>query len=771
MTDNTFGRGPRSAEADTSELVKKLHMAEANIEALHHATRGQENLAARLSSELVQTQSDLSAAPASGSEASLRMTMGRIKRRVAATRRRNQRQQGPPAGIDPQLIEGSLADPRYEAWIELYDTLDLNGRKALLSRLKAVPDQPLISVIFPVYNTPENFLREAIDSVRSQLYENWELCIADDASDEPHVMKILAEYEAMDDRIHVKRRDVNGHISASSNTAISLASGPWLCLMDHDDVLAEHALTLAVLAITANPRAGILYSDEDHIDDCGIRSTPYFKPDFDPLLILGQNYFSHLCMIRSDLVHAVGGFREGYEGSQDWDLVLRVLEGLTPEQIVHVPHVLYHWRVHPDSTASSVSAKPYVIEASRKVVSEHLERSAVPAEVATVWGSSFNRVRWQMATLPRVSVIILPRTGERLARCIESIRTRSTYANFEIILFDDGGFRPPMRQFIHDRSEWLTIIENTADISDSEQRNIAASRATGDVLLFVHDDVEVLTDSWMEEIVGLLSYPGIGVAGVKLLYPDLSIQHAGIVIGIGGSVGHPHRLQFDRLSVGYFGRLMLAQCPSAVSWACMAVRRDAFESVGGFSEEHFTGMFGDVDLCLRLFEAGWRTGWTPHAEMLHYEAPDDTRLERESAVRFDRDIRYLNSRWRKWIEHDPAYNPNLSLAHETFPLAWPPRTAPFVEFAEGGPNGLEKPAAPRSGRFDNIDELKFDNIDELNRYIQALQGHVGGLEYNIKVLDDALTASELRYQAVLSMWSVQLGAPFRWMYRKLKRIK
>jgi GT2 family glycosyltransferase len=231
-----------------------------------------------------------------------------------------------------------------------------------------------------------------------------------------------------------------------------------------------------------------------------------------------------------------------------------------------------------------------------------------------------------------------------------------------------------MRQFLRDRAEWLTIIEHDADVSDSEQRNIAAAAATGDFLCFVHDDVEILTDTWLEELAGILSFPSMGAAGIKLLYPDLSIQHAGIVVGIGGTTGNPHRLVFDRLSIGYFGRLMLAQSPSAVSWACLAVRRDAFESVGGFSTEHFTGMFGDVDLCLRLSEAGWRTGWTPHAEMLHYEPPDVTRgVDGENAVRFDRDIRYLNHRWRSWIENDPGYNPNLSLAHESFPLAWPPR--------------------------------------------------------------------------------------------------
>jgi GT2 family glycosyltransferase len=245
-----------------------------------------------------------------------------------------------------------------------------------------------------------------------------------------------------------------------------------------------------------------------------------------------------------------------------------------------------------------------------------------------------------------------------------------------MIVLDDRAFRPPMRQFFRDRSEWLTVLEFDGDVSDSAQRNIAAKASKGDILCFLHDDVEVFISDWLEELTGVLSYPGIGACGSKLLYPDLSIQHAGIVLGIGGTVGNPHRLHFDRSSHGYFGRLMLAQCPSAVSWACLAVRREAFDAVGGFSEKHFTGIFGDVDFCLRLNQAGWRTGWTPHAEMIHHERPEDSRAtDGENGVRFDREIRYLTKKWGRWMEDDPAYNPNLSLAHESFPLAWPPRKA------------------------------------------------------------------------------------------------
>jgi O-antigen biosynthesis protein len=689
MSDPPVGRQPdHDGDGGDEALRRRLRLAEANIEALQDGLLSQEGLADRLGAamqasaqsqqELAQVQQELARAVRSiGWRGLARAGKRRAGRLLAPDRHAAV----PPVRpvVEPSLSaadEVAWTDIRYGEWIDLYDTVDDETRRALGSQVAEIPDQPLISIIFPVYNSPEDFLRQAIDSVRAQLYTKWELCIADDCSTLPHVAKVLDEYAAIDERIRVYRRETNGHISACSNSAVALATGSWLCLMDHDDVLAEHALAVSVLALHRRPEAAIVYSDEDHIEADGSRSQPYFKPDFDPLLVLGQNYFSHLCLVRADLVELVGGFREGYEGSQDWDLLLRVLEQVRPDQVVHVPHVLYHWRVHSESTASSVSAKPYVVDASRRVVEEHLTRIGVPATVTTVWGTSYNRVEWELPpTPPKVSIIILPRSGPLLARCIDSVRMLTPYPGLEILLVDDGGFHPPMRRMVSERDGWLTLLENTQDISDSAQRNFAAQKASGDVLCFLSDDVEVLSASWLHELVGVLSHPGIGCAGGKLLYPHMRIQNAGVVLGIGGTVGNPHRLFFERFATGYAGHLRLARCPSAVSWATMAVRRDLFFEVGGFSEDHFTGVFGDVDFCLRLNEAGWRTAWTPYAEMIHHERPEDGRaVEGANAIRFDRDIRYLRQRWGKWLENDPGYNPNLSLAHESLSLAWPPRT-------------------------------------------------------------------------------------------------
>jgi O-antigen biosynthesis protein len=671
------------ARRDDDEILRRLRRAEATIESLLNAFGHQEILVndltaatdawARAREEVAQLERELAAARlAAGWRGSIRAGRSRIRRLRSG---RHPVLPGHPVALPEPEGEAVWDDAHYTRWIELYDTMDEPRRSSLLARLARVAAPPLISIVFPVYNPPEDFLRHAIDSVRAQLYTNWELCIADDNSTLPHVAKVLAEYAALDDRLQVHHRATNGHISESSNSALALAHGSWLCLMDHDDVLAPHALALAVLALDEHPGTAMLYSDEDHIDAHGTRQNPYFKPDFDPLLILGQNYFSHMCMLRTDLVERAGGFRVGYEGSQDWDLVLRVLAHVRPEQVVHLPHVLYHWRQHAASTASTVSAKPYVVEASRLVVAEHLERIGLEAEITTVWGTNYNRVRWVLPQAPpKVSIVVLPRTAALLRSCIESIRILTSYPDMEIIVLDDGAFRPPMRRFFSERMEWLTVLENAQDLSDSAQRNFAARAATGDVLCFVADDIEVLGDSWLHEIVGTLQYPGIGCVGAKLLYPDLLLQHAGYVIGLAGTVGSPHHAGAHRLGHGYSGRWRLAHCPSAVSWDCLAVRREAFDQVGGFSEDHCTGVFGDVDFCLRLYEAGWRTGWTPGAELIRHISDEEGRpLEGSDAVSFDRDIRYLQQRWGRWMQNDPAYSPNLSLAHESLSLAWPPR--------------------------------------------------------------------------------------------------
>jgi glycosyltransferase involved in cell wall biosynthesis len=564
----------------------------------------------------------------------------------------------------------------YSRWVEMFDTIDDPTRASIRTHLLQLQDQPLVSILLPVYNPPAPYLRAAIESVIDQIYENWELCIADDASTEPYVTEILARYADRDSRIKVTTRSENGHISAASNTALEMATGMWIAPLDHDDLLAEHALALAMMAWHEHQDAGVIYSDEDKIDDQGLRQLPYFKPDFDPLLLIGQNYLTHLLFLRRDLVTAAGGYRLGYEGSQDWDLILRVTECLEPSRVVHVPHVLYHWRIHEKSTASLVSAKPYAVEAGQRAIIEHLARNALAADVTRIPWFGHNRVKWHLpAQPPLVSIIIPTRDGALLQRCIDSILAFTSYPNFEILVIDNGSREAPTLAYLRQNERYLTVIRDERPFNYSALNNEAVRRASGKALCLLNDDTEVIAEEWLDEMVGHLLLPDVGAVGAKLYYSDGRIQHGGVIVGIGDVAGHAHRMS-DRLSPGYCGRLLLAQNFSAVTGACMVVRREAWDQVGGLDEVNLAVAFNDVDFGLRLRQAGWRVVWTPHATLYHHESTSrgtDTADARVGA--YGKEVDYMQSRWGDSLKMDPAYNPNLTAESEDFALAWPPRVS------------------------------------------------------------------------------------------------
>jgi glycosyltransferase involved in cell wall biosynthesis/2-polyprenyl-3-methyl-5-hydroxy-6-metoxy-1,4-benzoquinol methylase len=594
----------------------------------------------------------------------------RVYERLRRSRSRGPRTEAPASLVDMSLSGASS----YGLWVEQFDTIDDGARAAIRGRLNRLTTQPLVSVIMPVYNTPAPYLKAAIDSVRNQLYANWELCIADDCSTEPHVAEILRGYEALDARIRVVVRSENGHISAASNTALGLATGTWIAPVDHDDLLPEHALALAVLALADNEDAGLLYSDEDKIDQANRRHSPNFKPDFDPLLLLGQNLLTHLSLLRRDLVLVAGGYREGFEGAQDWDLVLRIVELLEPGQVVHVPHVLYHWRSHSSSTASALSAKPYAANAGQRSVVEHLERRGLSGEVSQIPLSGHNRVKWRLPEpVPRVSIIIPTKDGRYLQRCIDSVLSFTSYPDFEIVVVDNGSRQMTTLDYLRVREGQISVIRDDRPFNYSALNNAAVERVSGSVICLLNDDTEVISGDWLEEMVSQLLQPGVGAVGAKLYYPDGRIQHAGVILGIGGVAGHSHRFS-DRLSPGYFGRLLLAQTLSAVTGACMVVRRQAWDEVGGLDEEHLAVAFNDVDFGIRLCQAGWRIVWTPQAELFHHESvsrgPDSVGQRLHDSPR---EIEYVESLWSTVLRTDPAYNPNLTLVTEDFSLAWPPR--------------------------------------------------------------------------------------------------
>lgn len=595
----------------------------------------------------------------------IRRLYGRVR---SGPRRHDRNEAAPPEPPPDVVVDGTYAD-----WVERFDRFGEDQRAALASRLAGFPELPLISIVLPVYNTPGSLLRRAIESVRDQVYERWELCIADDKSSEPAVAAVLAEFAAIDERIKVVHRQENGHISASSNSALGIAQGEWIVPMDHDDELRPHALAHLVLALAEHPEAGMAYSDEDKIDVDGQRHSPNFKPDFDPLLLLGQNYLGHLVCYRRDLVSHVGGYREGFEGSQDWDLSLRISELLDPEQVVHIPRVLYHWRAHTASTASGISAKPYARLAGRRAVEGHLSRVQTTGTVLTNPLSGWHRVRWELPThAPKVSIVVPTRDGQFLWRCLSSVFQLTAYPNFDVLVVDNGSMGRPVLDLLRGYEHLVNLIRDERPFNYSGLNNYAADRCDGEVLCLLNDDCEVTTTDWLDEMVGQLLQDRVGAVGAKLLYPDGRIQHAGVVLGFDGVAGHANRLQ-DRLAPGHGGRLHVAHTVSAVTGACMAIRREAWQQVGGLDEHNLPIAFNDIDFCLRLHEAGWRTVWTPFAEMLHHESLTRGADTGPRAEGFARECAYMKERWGPLLRADPAYNPNLTLWSGGGDLAFPPR--------------------------------------------------------------------------------------------------
>ncbi len=574
-------------------------------------------------------------------------------------------------------VEGREARPplSYQQWIERYDAISASDIAEMEQRAKLFSKRPLVSVVMPTYNTPERFLREAIESVRAQTYDRWELCIADDCSTEPHVRRVLAEYAQADPRIRVVYRKENGHISRASNSALDLAVGEWVVLLDHDDLLAPHALFCVVDSINRNSEVMLIYSDEDKIGTDGARQDPYFKSDWNPDLFLSHNMFCHLGAYRRDLVTSVGGFRPGFEGAQDYDLVLRCIEMVSYEHIHHIPHVLYHWRITPGSTSRDVNEKPYAMSAGERALNEHLERRKLDAKAEYV-GVGY-RVRYEIPSpAPKVTLIIPTRNGRNLLeRCVSSILKLTTYSNYDIIIVDNGSDDQGTIDYFRElkRLENIHIKRDNRPFNYSALNNAAVASASGSIIGLINNDIEVISPDWLTEMISLAIQPGVGAVGARLWYPNDTIQHAGVVIGIGGVAGHAHKYLKRGIS-GYFNRAALLQSFSAVTGACLVVRKELYLEAGGLNERDLAIAFNDIDLCLKLRKMGYRNVWTPYAELYHYESAsrgsDDTP---EKRARSEAEGRYMQDRWGESLHRDPAYNPNLTLHREDFSLAFPPR--------------------------------------------------------------------------------------------------
>jgi O-antigen biosynthesis protein len=542
----------------------------------------------------------------------------------------------------------------YNQWLQ-ENAITSEVRSRIAAESAQIKDPPLISVIMPVYNVSEEYLRLAIESVLKQIYPHWELCIADDCSTAAHIRPVLQEYMAKDARIKVVFRERNGNISAASNSALALATGAFIAFLDNDDEYTEHALFKVARTIVDDRSVDMIYSDEDKIAPNGQFVDPFFKPDWSPEYLHACMYTCHLSVYRKSLVEKLGGLRGEFDTAQDYDLMLRVAASTT--RIAHIPDVLYHWRVLPTSTASGSDAKPTAYLTARKALQSYLEFSGAKGTVEEGPRAGFHRVRFNILGKPKVSIVIPSACrpavirGEKssyILKCVESIRTVSTYGNYEILVVDNND----MPSEIEARLVKLRAqrVRYTAPFNLADKMNFGAKAGSGEHLIIMNDDTEVFSDDWIECMLEYSQQPGIGAVGAKLFFPDGTLQHVGVTV-LDGNPGHPF-YSFPGDHPGYFCSNIVAKNYSAVTGACMMSRAEAFHSVGGFST-CFPLDYNDVDFCLKLMQRGLRTVFTPYAQLLHHESVS-------KKVKVDNQLHVFRDLWLKKLPYDPFYNPNLS---------------------------------------------------------------------------------------------------------------
>jgi O-antigen biosynthesis protein len=541
------------------------------------------------------------------------------------------------------------------------------------SEVEAFDYKPLISVIMPVWNTPVEILDQTIKSVTEQTYSHWELCVADGNSN-IETQRLISIWTEKDPRIKIKFLKENQGIAVNTNEALSLAQGEFIAFLDHDDLLAPFALFEVLKSLQSNRAIDIIYSDEDLISENGKkRYGHHFKPDFSPDLLRSLNYITHFLIIRKTLGDSIGWLRKGYEGAQDYDLILRAVE--KTKNILHIPKILYHWRHWSSSTTNAPNtlsdAKKLANEVGKKALSEHLERCGLEAVVENGPDPTTYQVKYIHSETPLISIIILNRDhANDLNKCINSIRNKSTYQNYEIIIVENKSSTKETFQLYdsYQKDSSIRIINYQETFNYSRANNFGASQATGSVLLFLNNDIEIITHDWLERMLEHVQRKNIGIVGAKLYFLDNKIQHAGAIIGIKDFAGHAHK-HFSADAPGYANRLRLIQNYSAVTGACLMIRKDVFDEIGGFDEQYpLAG--SDIDLCLKALSKHYLVVWTPYAELYHYESKtrgDET--TREQKKRFDKEKDYFQQQWDGFLEKgDPFYNPNLTLEHEDFRL-------------------------------------------------------------------------------------------------------
>jgi GT2 family glycosyltransferase len=531
--------------------------------------------------------------------------------------------------------------------------------------------RPKISLLMPVWNTDEKWLCLAIDSVIHQIYDNWELCIVEGGSTKQNIVPILKKYGKNYSQIKIKFLTENKGIAENSKEALSLATGEFIGFLDHDDELAPDALYEMVSLLNQNQNLEFIYSDEDKIDQDGNRKDPFFKPDWSPDYFFTQNYVCHFSIIRKRLVDSTGGFRSGYDGSQDYDLFLRCIEKIKPSLIAHIPKILYHWRIIKGSAAENDIAKPFAIISAKKALRDFLLRNNLDAEVLDGIFISSYRIRYFIDGNPKVSIIIPTKDqADVLKRCVQSILEKTSYGNYEVVIVDNQSKDPELFEYYKslETNPKIKILHFNELFNYSKINNYAVSHVDTPFILFLNNDTEIISEEWLSAMLEHAQREDVGAVGAKLMYPNNLIQHAGVIIGLGGVAGHSHKY-FPRDDPGYCNRLRVIQNFSAVTAACLLMRKETFQKIGGFNENYAIA-FNDVDLCMKVRREGYRIVYTPYAQLYHHESLsrgyEDTP---EKKARFSREVLSIRQEWGRVIDKgDPYYNPNLTLEREDFSI-------------------------------------------------------------------------------------------------------
>jgi GT2 family glycosyltransferase len=517
--------------------------------------------------------------------------------------------------------------------------------------------QPCITIVTPVFNTPVQWLRECVESVLGQVYEKWELILADDNSTHPETLQALGELAKRDSRIVLTRDETRGGISAASNRGLALAEGEWVGFLDHDDVLEPDALFQNVKWLQNHRDAEMIYSDEDKLTEQGL-DAPILKPDWSPDYFLSCNYICHFTIIRRDLLRKIDGFRSEFDGAQDYDLFLRIIE--ETNRIDHLPRVLYHWRRSPGSTADNIRRKPGSLETGRHALEAHLERRQLTGHVTVDWRTHAYWIKRELEEAKKISIIIPVRDRvDLLARCIDSITSKTSYAPYEIIVVDNDSQSEEARAYFSHFKHRL--LHYSGPFNYSAMNNFAVGQTDSPWILFLNNDTEVIEEDWLKVMAEHIQRPEIGAVGPRLLYPDGTVQHAGVVVGVGGIAEHAFR-GFPGEAPGVCRQLQTTRNYSAVTGACLLTRREVFDEVGGFDEERLPVTFSDVDLCLKMRRSGYLIVYSPFARLYHHESGT-----RRPAVE-PLETGVMRERWPDVLEHDPYYNPNLSRERADFSL-------------------------------------------------------------------------------------------------------